>query len=155
MCLNWLFRITLVSSSTHSSLCVEYDSWLHDSDKTTILFCSICRHMLTVFAVWLLCVQIKNWKMSSTNWPSLLHGTAPSLKRWPWKNRRTTQSFPSCLAEITLATTSASSPWSNSSVCHWKTFSNTFHWVQHVMILNACCATFTQGFTYSEWQSNN
>lgn len=114
------YKVRLVSSSTQSSLYVDDNqdtSWFREKH---ILFCRIGRHMLTVFAIWLLCVQIKNWRMSSTNWPSLLHEMAPSLKKWPWKSKRTTQSFPSCLAENTSATTSASSPWSNSNVRHRK-----------------------------------
>lgn len=62
-------------------------------------------------------VQIKSWGMSLINWPSLLLGMARSLKKWQWRNKRTTQSSPSFLGENTSATTSASLLWSSSSVC--------------------------------------
>lgn len=62
-------------------------------------------------------MQIKNWRMSLTSLPSLWLGMGPSLKKWQWRNRRTTQNSPFSLVENTSATTSASLLWSSSSVC--------------------------------------
>lgn len=113
----------LLTNSTSSSW--PFVRYFFSEQKSLYFVCWLC--LLFDLSVR---VQIKNWRMSLTNWPSLLHGTAPSLKKWPWKNRRTTQSFPSCLAEITSATTSASSQWSSSSVRHWKTLLHKFRfWI--------------------------
>lgn len=67
-------------------------------------------------------MQIRSWGMWLINWLSLLLEMAQSLKKWQWRNKRTTQSSPSFLGENTSATTSASLLWSSSSVC-----SSTWH----------------------------
>lgn len=82
-------------------------------------FPSLCQMALSLSRslIWFFLVQIKSWGTSSTSWPSLSLGMDPNLKKWRWRNRRTTQSSPSCLVENTSVTTSTNSLWRSSKVC--------------------------------------
>lgn len=71
--------------------------------------------------------QIKSCVMSLTNWLSLSPEMDPSLRRWPWRSRRTTTSSPFCSEGNISATTNTNWPSNSSSVREWTAAEHKSH----------------------------